>query len=298
MSIIKSIIQNIFSVQNDNNNHKVIKIFCFKIKFKTKNNIQTYTPFKYIELNKSYYKVKEHWIWDNNTNILNEWEPETYNTYKYFLDPSTTYVDIGAWVGLTIFMAANIGVKDIYAVEANPLSYDLVTENCKLNKITETVKLDNICITDKDNITVGFGGRNDEKNTSSASNIRGNCWQIPSKKLITYLNNYNLLSSENLFIKIDIEGAEELLLDDIKELVAKDNITIYLSLHPPFMNNKEEFCNKLISFCYDFKQVLDSNLNFLPKENLIEMILTEEKYPSWGTKFGNFFEITLTNKII
>ena len=74
------------------------------------------------------------------------------------------------------------------------------------------------------------------------------------------------------------------------------DITIYLSVHPPFIKDKKEFCRQLLDFCYDYKYVLDSNMKKLSKDELEEMIMTDEKYPVWGTKFGNFFEIILTNK--
>ena len=105
-----------------------------------------------------------------------------------------------------------------------------------------------------------------------------------------------LLEQEKLFIKIDIEGAEELILPDLEFLRFFADITIYLSIHPPFMKDKKSFCDKLLSFCYDFKTVLDSNMKELSKDRLEQMIMTDEQYPEWGTKFGNFFEIVLTNK--
>ena len=297
---MKEAIQSIFSVKNSPDKiHKIWTIAGIKLKFKkTQPNIATPAEnnddYRFIELNKQYFKVKNHWVWDEYDK--QGWEPQTYNTYKYFLTSKTSYVDIGAWVGITIFYAAELGAKEIYAIEANPLSYKLVKENCLINKITQNAKLDNICITDKDNTTVGFGGYDNKINTSSSSSIRGDKWQIPSKKLITYLKENNLLECDDLFIKIDIEGAEELILNDLKQLQQNKNAVIYLSIHPNFVNNKNKFCENILQLCQGYKNIFDSNLNPLSRESLKEMILTNEKYPSWGTRIGNFFEITLSNK--
>ena len=37
-------------------------------------------------------------------------------------------------------------------------------------------------------------------------------------------------------------------------------------------------------------------MNELSKDKLEEMIMSDEKNPVWGTKWGNFFEIVLSNK--
>ena len=119
-----------------------------------------------------------------------------------------------------------------------------------------------------------------------------------SNTLLTYLNENNLLTHEKLFIKVDIEGAEELILNDLTTLRFLNGLTVYLSIHSPFMKNKRKFCRDLLRVYYDYEQVLDSNMNELPKEQLEEMIMTDEEYPVWGTSYGNFFEIVLTNKEI
>lgn len=241
---------------------------------------------RFIEVNKLYFKVKNHWFWDEYEK--KGWEPQTYRVMQEFFTPDVTYVDIGAWLGITIFFAAEIGFRKIYAVEANPLSYGILKKNCSFNKFTENVKLSNICITDKDNIKISFGGRA----TSSACSIRGNDWHIESAKLGTYLKENNLLN-EKLLIKIDIEGAEELIIDDLGCLSDK---IIFLSLHPPFFSNVSTTANKIIDVCYNNYDVLDSSLNPIKAEELFGRITSKQEKPYWGTSFGNFFEIILKGK--
>ena len=247
---------------------------------------------RFIELNKKYLKVSNHWFW--NEYDKTGWEPQTYNTFKEFLTNDTTFVDIGAWVGMTAFYAAELGSKRIYAVEANPLSYELVKFNLSQNNFTMNAQVDQLCITDKDYDTCNFGGNNGA-NTSSASSMRGNDWQVDTLTLLTYLKNNKILD-DKLFVKIDIEGAEGMILDDLNKLSQKDDLTVYLSIHPPFISNKEEIEQELLDICFKYKQVLDSDLQPLTRERLREMFISDEEYPTWGTKFGNFFEITLSNE--
>ena len=42
----------------------------------------------------------------------------------------------------------------------------------------------------------------------------------------------------------------------------------------------------------------DAKMNPLNNEKLFAMLTSDIKTPSWGTKFGNFFEILLTNETI
>lgn len=315
-AFMKKIIQNIFSVRSSlDGTHNVLSILGLKLKFKRKNKSKRLTnsddnsrsfsdpvpvsgaEYRFIELNKQYFKVKNHWCWDEYDRQILETKNYIYNSYKYFLTPKSTYVDIGAWVGKTIFFAAELGGKRIFAVEANPLNFELIRENCSMNKLTENVYVDNLCITDKDNETIGFDGFNNEVNTSFISCIGGDKWQIPSKKLITYLTENNLIENEDLFIKIDIEGAEELILEDLEKLSQKDTVSILLSLYPTFMKNKYETCEKLLEICSKFKYVLDNTMQLLTKEKLKQMVI-DEAYPVRGTKHGNFFEIVLSNKSV
>lgn len=244
-----------------------------------------------IKVNNKQYQVVPHWFWKQ----YNEtgWEQQTYNVFERYIDKDTTYVDIGAWLGVTLFYADQFTEQPMFGVEANPLSYDMLCEN---TKSLDSIKITKCCITDVDYKLVGFGGKDNQRNTSSNSSINGNCWNIESRTLMSYLNENNLLTHKKLFIKVDIEGAEELILNDLATLRYLRGITVYLSIHPPFIKDKRVFCRDLLRFCYEFNSVLNSNMKELSLDRLENMIMTEIPYPSWGTKWGNFFEIVLTNK--
>lgn len=216
------------------------------------------------------YKVEDHWFW--NQYNQETWEPETLEVYKQYLTPSTNYIDIGAWLGVTIFYAKELGCENIYGVEANPISYELLKSNCNLNNID--AQLDKLCICDTNSL-VPFGSTN-ENITSSNSSMRGDKFIVQGIRLRDYLRDK---PKDNLFIKIDIEGAEELLLDDLRDVKS----IIYLSIHVPFLNDKKKFLKKLQKF--------KTSCN-----NLEERILSEIEHPEWGTSFGNFFEIIIDNE--
>ena len=215
------------------------------------------------------YTVQDHWFWKeyNETN----WEERTLEIYKQYLNKNTVYIDIGTWLGVTIFYANEIGCKSIYGVEANPLSYELTSSNCILNDIN--AHLENIAITDKSGM-VHFGSTNTNE-TSSASSLRGDKFLVQGKTFTEYLKDK---PKDNLFVKIDIEGAEELIVSELKQIKGY----IWLSIHVPFISDKERFYKEL------------SKYNVLC-DNLKERIFTDETYTPWGTDYGNFFEVLINN---
>ena len=215
------------------------------------------------------YTVQDHWFWKEYNKA--GWEQQTLKIYKQYLNKNTVYIDIGTWLGVTIFYANEIGCKDIYGVEANPLSYELTMNNCELNNIN--VHLENIAITDKSGM-VHFGSTN-TNDTSSASSLRGDKFLVQGKTFTEYLKDK---PKDNLFVKIDIEGAEELIVSELNQI----NGYIWLSIHVPFISDKERFYKELSQY----NVVCD---------NLRERIFSNDTHPAWGTVYGNFFEVLIIN---
>jgi len=127
------------------------------------------------------------------------------------------------------------------------------------------------------------------KSGSSATNIRNqneDGAQIISLKLAELLN-----GEEFSLIKIDIEGAEELILKDLR-ILSNRNTAIWLSLHPPHFTDKKEFVKQLFALEDDFIFV-DSDNKALSMNVISRQILSDDAQPEWGTEWGNLFEIGL-----
>ena len=217
------------------------------------------------------------------------WEPKTYETFRRNLTDDIIYVDIGAYVGITLMWARVLGTKKIYAVEANPESYELLSYTVMQNQLLKScVDLTNVCVTNKDAELVRFG-----RGLSSASRItKDGDYSVSTTTLSSYLNKNNL--SENLFIKIDIEGAECLLMDDLVNVLKLGN-KCFLALHPPFWEDKVASHDLIIESLKEF-YLFNNEGKRLEIKELSKMILSKDKYPAWGTSHGNFFEILVTPK--
>lgn len=227
--------------------------------------------------------VPDHWFWPEFKS--SGWEPGTFNIFKNNINKQTTYIDIGAWIGVTAIYAYMAGCRNIHAVEANPESFKILSNITKWNNtLTTIVNLKNICITDTDNSTVKFG-----KHTSSASQITSTGqYVVTTQRLDSYIKEIEC-EDHDLFIKIDIEGSELLLLDCLSGILNAKN-KVLLSLHPPFWKDVVGGSNDIISTLSKFKLYTVAG-EPLSVTTLKSMMTSKEKYPKWGTKFGNFFEI-------
>ena len=256
-------------------------------KFGTTKSLLPETLLREIDVHGQKFQVSHHWFWDQYDE--SGWEPNTYSTLKKYLNEETIFVDIGAWVGLTSMSANTLGVKQVYAIEANPKSYELLLRTINNNtNLLSTVELTNVCITDKDEEFFRFGRA---LSSTSKLDVTGE-FQVKTSRLKTYIDQRAL--KENLFIKVDIERAELLILQDLHEILSRRN-KAFMALHPTFWSDKKSGHDLILYFLKDFSVYNDEGV-ILDLEELSAMILTKDEYPFWGKLYGNFFEILIESK--
>ena len=223
------------------------------------------------------------------------WEPETERIYQAYVKPGSTVLDIGAWIGPTILYSLACGAEIIYAIEPNPQSYTILKHMIKLNpQIKNRVTLINKAVSSQSG-SLNMGMAKDEDDTSMFgiqshdSDFQG--VQIEATTLRKLIQQHQLNNID--LIKIDIEGAEVLLHQDLQAL-SQQQQTIHLSIHVPFFPqtaDKVAFANALKNFT-----VYDDRGETLSHDNLTDRLMTESSHPDWGTKHGNFFELLLLSK--
>lgn len=264
---------------------KRISTQCLNLKIPIR---RLFNIFDTIKVSNQRFKVSPHHFWKEFKE--QGWEPETFDNFKRNITKETTFIDLGAWVGVTSIWASVIGCKKIYAVEANPRSYALLKKTISANQsLQEIISLSNHCISNVNGSIVKFG-----KKLSSTSRItKGGHYSVKTITLKNYINAIGSL--DNVFLKIDIEGAEEQILDDLNALKKSiQHLKIFLALHPDFWKDKRSTCTALIEVCKEFKMSLPDG-DPMTLSQLEEMVMTDEKFPHWGTSYGNFFEIMLSS---
>lgn len=132
-------------------------------------------------------------------------------------DIKTTYVDIGANIGWYSLCAAKVGYKKIIAIEANPKTFKSLIDNISLNNYHDKIIALNLAITNKSGIAL-------ISNTTSSD--QNSILKREGSHLYTLALNLDQLADilsieEPAHLKVDIEGAEKLLIDGGQKVLSK-----------------------------------------------------------------------------
>ena len=240
-----------------------------------------------LTIENSRFLVPNHWFWPE---FAGGWEPQPANFFERYIDPEREYLDIGGWVGPTAMLATACGARHCTIVEPNPANFFNILVTQFNNNLLDRWTLVNACVSSEIGRAI-IGPIEGISRKSSATNImnpdKGGA-EIISFKLL------DLLDRDYSLVKIDIEGAECFIIKDMLE-IAKSDTVVWFSIHPPFVNDKKEFVEDIKNISNVF-WIMDDENQKMDVNTLISRIESEEEKPSWGTEFGNFFEVGLLPK--
>lgn len=167
------------------------------------------------------------------------WELQTFGLLDKYVTPETTVLDLGAWIGPISLYAAQIA-KRVIAVEPDPVAYTLLQVNalengdCFRPQKIQTIRK---AVTGKtDVVTLGsgwLGASTTRLNPEAGGGIgawdAGQTFTVNSVSLDDLVYGTGCIG-DPLFIKMDIEGAEEQVL--WSPYLESHKPTLYVSLHP------------------------------------------------------------------
>jgi FkbM family methyltransferase len=217
------------------------------------------------------------------------WEHNTERAYRRLLRPGATVVDVGAWIGPTVMFACACRARRILAIEPNPACrrYLDVLQAHLMAHGTELI----VCSTGIHAAAgeVDFGTTSGELMATSAASLRGTGARVRVDRLPEVLAKFGFESPT--LIKIDIEGAEFIIADQLRAFSAAPATRIFLSLHPG-LEPEPDRRNALVAALAAF-DLYDTSLNPITLDVVAARIKSEEPFPKWGTEYGNFFEVLL-----
>jgi FkbM family methyltransferase len=144
------------------------------------------------------------------------WEPEISHLMSRLLKPGDVFVDIGANVGYDSLLGSSLlGPQgQVIAIEASPTTFAKLKENIALNKST-SIRAVNVAVSDHAGTLDLFDIS--ERNSGAATTVAGrgsklvaSVEALPLSQILTPTE----ISSVRL-IKIDVEGAEPIILNNI-----------------------------------------------------------------------------------
>jgi FkbM family methyltransferase len=185
------------------------------------------------------------------------WQDEMINgSYdQYFFDylknldlKDKTILDIGAHIGyLSMGFSRLVGTTgQVYAFEPNPFNIERLNNHLELNKEINNIKIINYALSNKDGEEEFMFSPKIEKGASSGSflNSAHTFWDkdiyekkagfkrmIVRTKTLDQLYDAGELTKKPDLLKIDIEGAEFLMLEGAKNTIEKYKPTILIEIH-------------------------------------------------------------------
>jgi FkbM family methyltransferase len=188
---------------------------------------------------------EDFWGWVSEGKFDSEWR-----LLAKHLRPEHTFLDLGAWIGAYSLFASTIA-KNVIAVEPDPVAYEILERNVSSRKrsyllggrryalFEENIDPVRLAITtgEPDVITLGsglLGASTTRANRNAGGGIgaweAGQQFDVECMGLRAFAETWDICG-DPLFIKMDVEGSEEMILKELDFF--KDNKPIlYLETHP------------------------------------------------------------------
>lgn len=172
-----------------------------------------------------------------------QWEPHLFDIFSRYLRADRSYVDVGAFIGASVMYGAQLA-RHCYAIEPNPLVYGYLIENTLGNAvIRDRVTRFEGCIWDR-NGTVRLGAPVKPFGSTASLRAETACASWPVQA-VTFEAFVELFGVRDLnFIKMDIEGAEAVVLPHMAGYLRRERPTVLVSLHAfGFADRRTEVAN-------------------------------------------------------
>ena len=173
------------------------------------------------------------------SNSLQHWEHTTFLLFRALIKPDMVYVGFGEWIGPTILYSAQIA-KMSYGFEPDIIAFRSLALNAKANQcFGDRLRVFSLCIymhfgelVLKDAMGGSVSSIVDASSPESANTGASPTTNVQCVTLEHVLHNHSLMN-ERLFLKVDTEGAEALLVPSLVPLVQKlkHKPTWFLSKH-------------------------------------------------------------------
>lgn len=167
---------------------------------------------------------------ESNQNLLfckndyNNKENETFEILDKYLSQDKIFIVIGEWIGTTAMYGSRKS-KHVYSIESDSISCNNILMNLKTNCV-ENYTVINKAIFNVDNLKL---------KDDSTSHIYNNENTITLEQII---QTYQINIPEISLIKVDIEGGEENILNDLFDMRVKNNTPLYISFHYTWWKDK------------------------------------------------------------
>jgi len=164
------------------------------------------------------------------------WEKRETEVFLSFLKPHMTFVDVGAHVGYYTLLAAK-RVAQVYAFEPDPESFELLARNINVNGYTN-VKGFHAAVTDKMGRATLQVDSEAWGNSLCSENVANPVQQLDVETVsLDELFASGSLGDHIHLVKVDVQGAEELVLNGARKILTECRPIILMEVEPHRLRN-------------------------------------------------------------
>jgi FkbM family methyltransferase len=188
----------------------------------------------------------------NHWRYINEgtWEPHTFKILEEYLNTDCSYIDMGSWIGSTVLYGSLLA-KHTYAIEPDPIALISLRNNIEVNEdLKKKITLFDGAISDNTGSFSLYNSVGESTSTLVGSGISIN---IKALSFDDFVKEYGIKDCN--FIKMDIEGAEKIVLPSMVNYLEKCvyKPVLYISFHPNFFKGEDkENIKKSLRFYNNF----------------------------------------------
>ncbi len=161
------------------------------------------------------------------------WEPQVEAVISRILKPGDCFVDVGANIGYFTLMAATLvgPTGQVFAFEACRKTFGALSANLRRNHVGASVHAAHAAVADRETTLNLYAGPEDNCGESSLVPHDGGTVESVQAKPLAQLLPENTLDSARL-IKVDVEGAEHLVIAGLESHLDKMNGDLLVELNP------------------------------------------------------------------
>ena len=163
--------------------------------------------------------------------VEGEFEPEMVSLFKSLIQPTDTVLDIGANIGCTSLLFGDLARK-VYSFEPSPTTHRWLVQNVRMAKLNNVEPINLGLGKDAGTFELTFAPNN--RSGGFVSNLT-NASEGHQVEQITIAKGDDFIREQQIakvaFIKIDVEGLEQSVIEGLAETIAREQPIVALELN-------------------------------------------------------------------
>jgi FkbM family methyltransferase len=207
---------------------------------------------------------------------------------REILKPGMVVLDIGANIGYHTLISSKLvgNTGKIYSFEPEPHNFKLLLKNIEINEFKNIIPINKALSNNIGSTKLFLDTQSDGKHSLSEKNVNTNKF-IEVEKITLDSFYENMGENRRIdFIKIDVEGAEGLVIKGGGKLLKENDIMIIMEFIPFYIRNlgasPEKLLSLLMGFGFEF-YLIEQKVGTIVKSKIGEILrISREKYDDKG----------------